>query len=133
MLARVRRIALLGVVFAAVGAPTLAAAAGGCGPVVVEQLTGPTFNGVVPSGRATADESQFLCGGSTVLTVEVKDVNLPDGTVLQVALDFLPVGTITLSRMAGAVAADLGHFAVSNDMVRVIHQGNVILIGPFFR
>jgi hypothetical protein len=129
----VRLIAMLSAVLGLILAPIVPAAAGGCGTVVGEQLTGPTLNGVVPNGRATADESQFLCGGSTTLTVEVKDVNLPDGTVLEVTLDFLPVGTITLSRMAGAMAANLGHFAVSNDEVHVIHGGRLILIGAFFR
>jgi hypothetical protein len=109
------------------------ARAGGCGPTVVEELSGPTFNGAVPGGRATADESGFLCGGSTVLTVEVRDVNLPDGSVLGVSLDFGPVGTITLSGMRGALSADLGHFGVSNDEVRVSYNGNVLLVGAFFR
>ena len=107
---------------------------GGCGgPTVVEQLTGPTLNGVVPGGQATADESQFLCGGSTILTVDIRNVNLPDGTVLNVSLDFLPIGTITLSGGSGALTVSLGHFAVSNDEVRVVYGGVVILIGPFFR
>jgi hypothetical protein len=35
--------------------------------------------------------------------------------------------------MKGILAADLGHFAVSNDEVRVLHDGGVILIGPFFK
>jgi hypothetical protein len=100
---------------------------------VTEQLSGPAINGVVPEGRAIADEKQFPCGGSTILTVQVKKVNLPDGTVLDVSLDFTPIGTITLSRQEGTMTADLGHFAVSNDEVRVANNGTVILIGPFFR
>ena len=107
---------------------------GGCsGPTVTEQLSGPALNGVVPEGRAQADESQYLCGGSTILTVQVKNVNLPDGTVLSVSLDFTHIGTITLSRQEGTMTANLGHFAVSNDEVRVANAGTVILIGPFFK
>jgi hypothetical protein len=106
----------------------------GCGGrVVVEQLSGPTLNGVVPDGQATADESQFLCGGSTLLTVDVRNVNLPDGTILNVSLDFLPIGTIALSSGAGSLTVNLGHFAVSNDEVKVFYAGALVLIGPFFR
>jgi hypothetical protein len=127
------RIAMVNAVLALASAPVAPAAAGGCGPTVVEQLTGPPINGLVPGGRAIADESQFLCGGVTTLTVEVTNVDLPDGAVLDVSLDFEPLGTITLSGMKGILAADLGHFAVSNDEVRVLHDGGVILIGPFFK
>ncbi len=107
--------------------------AGGCGTTVKEILSGPAINGVVPEGEARADESRFLCGGNTILTVQVKKVNLPDGTVLGVSLDFFPLGTITLSRGEGTLVTNLGHFAVSNDEVRVTNNGTTILIGPFFR
>jgi hypothetical protein len=119
---------------AAHGAGGGAGGTAGCGGrVVVEQLSGPTMNGVVPDGQATADESQFLCGGSTLLTVDVRNVNLPDGTVLNVSLDFLPIGTIALSSGAGSLTVNLGHFAVSNDEVKVFYAGALVLIGPFFR
>jgi len=113
-------------------ATTIAPASAG-GTKLVEQLSGPAIAGVVPEGQAVADESQFARGGSTILTVDVKGVNLPDGTVLDVSLDFRPVGTITLRGRGGALAADLGHFGVSNDEVRVSANGNTILIGAFFR
>jgi hypothetical protein len=131
---RRRAIISLLVALLAVAPVAPASAGGGCnGPTVVEQLSGSAFNGVVPEGRATADESQFPCGGSTILTVQVKNINLPDGTVVNVSLDFTPIGNITLSRLGGTLVTDLGHFAVSNDEVRVAHNGQVILIGPFFR
>ncbi|MFL5261963.1 MAG: hypothetical protein ACJ79L_06110 [Anaeromyxobacteraceae bacterium] len=133
MSTRTGRIAMVNAVLALAAAPVVPAAAGGCGPTVVEELTGPIINGLVPGGRAIADETRFLCGGPTILTVEVTNVDLPDGTVLDVSLDFRPLGTITLGGMNGILAADLGHFAVSNDEVRVLHDGGVILIGPFFR
>jgi hypothetical protein len=60
-------------------------------------------------------------------------VNLPDGTTVQVTLDFKPVGTIALSRGAGTLVSDLGHFAVSFDQVRVIYGGSTILSGGSFR
>ena len=130
---RLRQLAVVSALLALIAAPVAPAAAGGCGPTVVEQLSGTAFNGVVPQGRATADESQFLCGGDTILTVQVTNINLPDGTVVDVSLDFTPIGTITLSQRGGTLTANLGHFAVSNDEVRVSYDGQVIVIGPFFR
>src|SRR5262245_42063462 len=76
---------------------------GGGGGGAKETLTGSAINGVVPTGDATADMSQFAAGGSTKLTVHVSNVNLPDGTPLQVTFDFKPMGTIALSRGAGSL------------------------------
>ena len=98
-----------------------------------ETLTGPAINGVVPEGQALADQSKFLSGASTTLTVQVKKVNLPDGTILNVSLDFSPVGTITLSRQEGTLVTSLGHFAVSFDQVRVRNGATTILSGGFFQ
>src|SRR5262249_10283473 len=65
------------------------------GGVVTESLIGPLFNGRTPSGQASADETQFSgCGGFSLLSVQVSDVNLPDGTQPWVPLDFRPVGTL---------------------------------------
>ncbi len=129
------RIALIGalVAWALAAPPTGPAAAGGCGTTVKETLSGPAIGGVVPEGEARADESRFLCGGDTILTVQVKKVNLPDGTVLGVTLDFQSIGTITLSRGEGTMSVNLGHFAVRNDEVAVYNGATQILIGAYFR
>jgi hypothetical protein len=103
------------------------------GGTVKEILSGAAIDGVTPRGIAIADQSQFLGGGSTLLTLEVTDVNLPDGTVLGVTLDFTPIGTITLSDQRGSMSANLGHFAVSRDQVRVLSGATQILIGGFFQ
>jgi Putative Ig domain len=115
----------------------------GCqtGGVLREPLSGAAFNGRTPSGQATADETRFSgCGGFSLLSVQVKDVNLPDGTVLWVTLDFGPVGTITLRAGSGTMPTyNLGRFGVSNDDVRVysalpdIAGSQQILIGGAFR
>ena len=75
-----------------------------------------------------------------LLTVQVKDVNLPDGTQLWVTLDFKPVGTISLRGRSGTMATyNMGRFGVSNDDVRVysalpdISTSQQILIGGFFQ
>jgi hypothetical protein len=98
-------------------------------------------NGKVPSGQASADETKFSgCGGFSLLSVQVKDVNLPDGSVLWVTLDFKPVGTISLRGGSGTMATyNMGRFGVSNDDVRVysalpdISSSQQILIGGAFR
>jgi len=114
----------------------------GCqtGGTLKEALTGPSFGGKTPSGQAQADETRFSgCGGFSLLSVQVKNVALPDGTVLWVTLDFMPVGTITLRGGSGTMATyNLGQFGVSNDDVRVysalpdIASSRQILIGGFF-
>ena len=103
------------------------------GGTVKETLSGPAINGVVPEGQALADESRFSTGGPTILTVQIKKVNLPDGTVLGVTLDFTPVGSITLSGQQGTMQTSLGHFAVSFDQVRVNNGATTILRGGFFQ
>ena len=105
---------------------------GGGGGTVKEPLSGPAINGVVPQGQALADMSRFSSGGSTTLTVQLKNVNLPDGTVVQVTFDFKPVGAITLSHGEGTLATSLGHFGVSRDQVRVNNGDVTILSGAFF-
>jgi len=78
----------------------------GCqqGPGVREQLSGVAIGGKTPSGTASEDESKLTaCGGYGVLTVAIKDVNLPNGTQLLVLLDSGAVGTITLSGGSGSM------------------------------
>jgi hypothetical protein len=115
----------------------------GCqtGGKLKEPLSGPSFNGQTPSGTALADETQFSgCGGFSVLSVSVRDVNLPDGTRLWVTLDFKPVGTITLKGGSGSMTPyNMGDFGVSRDQIRVysslpdISTFQQILIGGSFR
>ena len=115
----------------------------GCqtGGTLREALTGSALNGRTPSGQATADETRFSgCGGFTLLSVQVSNVNLPDGTVLWVTLDFGPVGTITLHGGSGTMATyNLGRFGVSRDQIRVnsalpdVTGAKEILIGGSFR
>jgi putative Ig domain-containing protein/HYDIN/CFA65/VesB family protein len=115
----------------------------GCqtGGVLRESLSGAAFNGQTPSGQATADETRFSgCGGFSLLSVQVRNVNLPDGTQLWVTLDFGPVGTITLRGGSGTMATyNMGRSAVSRDAIRVysalpdISTSQQILIGGAFR
>jgi hypothetical protein len=114
----------------------------GCqtGGTLKETLSGPAFNGTTPGGRATSDETQFSgCGGFSILSVRVNDVNLPDGAQLWVTLDFKALGTITLRGGSGTMAPyNLGRFGVSRDQVRVnsalpdVSTAQQILIGGSF-
>lgn len=103
-----------------------APAPAGCAtyPVVTEPLSGPAINGTTPSGSATADQTHDSgCGGYSLLTAKVSNVNLPDGTVLWVTLDYNAVGEITLSHGSGTMATyDMGNFSVSMDAVRIYNS-----------
>jgi len=115
----------------------------GCqtGGTLKNTLSGSPIGGQTPSGQATADETKFSgCGGFSLLSAQVKNVNLPDGRVLWVTLDFMPVGTITLRGRSGTMATyNMGHFGVSRDAVRVysalpdVAGSQQILIGGAFR
>jgi hypothetical protein len=111
---------------------TASGGGGGCGSAK-ETLTGAAINGVTPSGEAVADMSKFCSGGSTSLTVNVRNVNLADGVALQVTIDFKPIGTISLSGGSGTLVTSLGHFAVSFDQVRVKNGDATIMQGGSFR
>jgi hypothetical protein len=90
-------------------------------PILTEPLSGSAIGGKTPSGTATANETKDSgCGGFSLLTVQVKNVNLPNGTVLWITLDGLSVGEITLSNGAGTMPTyNMGAFNVNKDLVRV--------------
>jgi hypothetical protein len=114
----------------------------GCqtGGTLKEPLSGSSFNGLTPRGQAVADETKFSgCGGYSILSVQVSNVNLPDGTQLWVTLDFGPVGMITLHGGSGTMTPyNMGRFGVSRDAIRVnsalpdVSTAQQILIGGFF-
>lgn len=113
----------------------LALAAGIAGPAlaggttVTEKLSGPAIGGILPEGEARCDESQFLSGGPSFLTVQVKNLNLPVGTTLTISIDGGPVGTLTLSRMEGTMTTNIGHHALSHDELTVSIAQTVYLDG----
>lgn len=106
-------------------------------------LTGPAINGKVPSGKALWQGNSFC--QPLELQVEVKDVNLPDGTSLSV--DACPrgttsniVGSITLSGGGGKLHLSKLDGDPTNDNVpfcdmrfgdsiKVLQGGTVIVSG----
>ena len=113
------------------GAPARWGLAGGS--TLKQALVGPAIAGIVPEGQAVADMSQFQAGGSTILTVQIRKVNLPDSTVVAVSLSFTPIGSITLVRGEGTFTTDLGHFGVSRDPVEVRNGTTTVLRGGYFQ
>lgn len=95
----------------------------GCqtGGTLRESLSGSAFNGQTPSGTATSDETEFSgCGGFSILSTQVSNVNLPDGSQIWVTLDYNPVGMITLQHGSGSMTPyNMGDFGVSRDQIRV--------------
>jgi hypothetical protein len=66
-------------------------------------LSGPAIGGKTPSGQGLGDQSKLTaCGGFVTITASVKNVNLPNGTVLYVTVGRV-VGTITLSNGSGSM------------------------------
>jgi hypothetical protein len=104
---------------------------GGGGPVFTVKFKGAAINGVVPECEVKVDESQALVGGDTIMTVTVKNVNLPDGTVLGYNLDFDPGGSLVLRGGAGTSIVDLGRFAPGGRDTFGLTQGNTVILGGF--
>jgi hypothetical protein len=70
------------------------------------QLAGPAIGGVTPSGQAIGDQSQLTaCGGFTKITAQVKNVNLPNGTVVWPTLGGEPIGRITINNGSATMPA----------------------------
>jgi hypothetical protein len=98
------------------------------------QLAGAMLNGLVPKGEA---EFESLADGSRQFEVEVNNVNLPDGTVLNVSVDGTKVGTLTLIGHQGELelkTKDGQTLPEINSRTRVVisdQAGNTILAGSF--
>jgi hypothetical protein len=90
-------------------------------------LTGPALNGVVPQGQAKVDQSGLPKVAGT-LTLEVKNVNLPDGTALLVEPDGTLVGTVNLIRGQGKVSTTLPSQVGRNSVLKVGTGGVVVLM-----
>ncbi len=97
------------------------------------RLTGGAISGVVPEGSARFRSR----GTSSNFSVEVEDVNLPDGTKLNVALmrgtTSIPAGSLTLALHTGEIDVntndgDLVPQAKAGDIVVVSDAGGTALL-----
>src|SRR5215471_4725894 len=104
-------------------------------PIALEaRLSGPAIAGVTPEGEA---EFQLLSDGSRKLELEVEDVNLADGTMLNVLIDGSQVGTLTLMGHRGELELKTRDGqtvppVVAGSQVMITDQaGHTILSGVF--
>ena len=77
---------LIGLAMASMLVTTGSGLAQAGGTTTEARLSGPAIGGVVPEGRARADARVTNGSFDTTLVVEVKNVNLPDGTLLGVSI-----------------------------------------------
>src|SRR5215471_11621582 len=98
------------------------------------QLSGAMLNGLVPRGEV---ELETFADGSRKFETEVNNVNLPDGTVLNVSIDGTKVGTLTLMGHQGELELKTQNgqtLPEINSRTRVVvsdQAGNTILAGSF--
>ena len=84
------------------------------------ELVGPAIEGVKPEG-----EADFRADGDRLrLSVEVEDVNFPDGTKLMVKIEGYDVGVIMLDGGVGELDLD----SAAGDMVRVVSEGDTVKV-----
>jgi hypothetical protein len=86
-------VALLATLAALAAAPAFA---GGAETIITAALSGAGIGGRTPHGSATFRQRD---DGTRKLEVEVEDVNLPAGTVLNVSVNNRNIGTITLDAL----------------------------------
>jgi hypothetical protein len=123
----VTRFALTAVV--AVALLAMASPAFAIFPQLSTPLAGTPINGVTPSGGARVDQSKLPQTPGT-LSVEVKNVNLPDGTALIIELDGSAVGTINLVRGQGKVSTTIPMQVGRGAIIKIGVNGVVVLTNP---
>jgi hypothetical protein len=105
------------------------------------KLSGPAIGGITPEGDAKVDQSK-LPEEPPLLELRIKNVNLPDGTVLTVTASgpnaqqrCVPmfgeavVGTITLSRQEGSLTANMPFEVGRQDQLLVKNGSTIVLCG----
>lgn len=110
---------------------------GGSADVVTRieaDLAGAAINGLVPRGEA---EAKTFVDGSRKFEVDVTNINLPDGTILNVSVDGARVGTLRLIGMLGELDLETANGQTVppiNSRTRVVvsdQAGNTIVAGSF--
>ena len=109
---------------------------GGSGVVtkIEADLAGAVINGLVPRGEA---ETKTFVDGNRQFEVHVSNINLPDATILNVAVDGARVGTLRLVGMLGELelkTVDGQTVPQINSRTRIVvsdQAGNTIVAGAF--
>jgi hypothetical protein len=98
------------------------------------EFAGASLNGLVPKGEA---EAEFFDDGNRKFEVTVENVNLPNGTVLNVLVDGAKVGTLTIGGLMAQLelsTKDGQTVPQINSRTRVAvtdQAGNTIVAGSF--
>jgi len=95
------------------------------------RLSGSAINGETPGGQAEWSQSH---SGIQRISIEVEDVNLPNGTVLSVSACGADIGSITLADGSGELELNSQNGATvptcaAGDPVTVANGGTTILTG----
>jgi len=125
-------VAFLATLAALAAAPALA---DGSETIVTATLTGAAIGGQTPHGTA---EFRQRDNGDRKLEVEVEDVNLPAGTLLNVSVGNQNIGTITLDALrAGQIELETERGQIvpavnSGANVTVTNQSNAVVVSGAF-
>ncbi|HKP72432.1 MAG TPA: hypothetical protein VJT82_05810, partial [Pyrinomonadaceae bacterium] len=98
------------------------------------RLVGASFNGATPTGEA---EFRREAEGSRRLKVKIENVNLPNGTVLNLLIDNVKVGQIVLNSLKGELEFRTDHgqptppVVNGTNLVVANNAGTTILAGTF--
>lgn len=111
--------ASVGLMLAATSAPTL-----GANIRLRAKLSGAAINDRVPVGIA---RYQFW-GDNSQLQIQVKDIDLPGGTDLDVLIDDAVVGQVTIQDMEGRLRLDTRN----GDMVPSVGTDSTVVITDLF-
>src|SRR5205823_717783 len=91
----------------------------GSGSEIEAQLSGAMLNGLIPKGKAEFENED----GKQKFEIEVENVNLPDGTALNVLIDGTKVGMLTLLGRRGELeikTSDGGTLPQINSRTRIV-------------
>jgi hypothetical protein len=92
-------------------------------------LSGPALAGTTPAGQAVGDQSRLTaCGGFVTIVVSVKNVNVPNGTVLWVTLGN-PIGTITITNGTGTMKRFILNSDLRRKSIKVYRQSPQLTFG----
>jgi hypothetical protein len=95
--------------------------------VLVALLSGPEIEGVVPTAKAVFQAQQ----GETSLAVGAANLNLPDGTLLTVALDGVDVGAMIVIGGQARLILSPSPQVHAGELITISAEGSVILSGTF--
>lgn len=85
-------------------------------------LSGPRLNAVTPSGQA----EYRVASGRSKLNVQVEDVKVAAGTVLDVLLDGARIGSITVDALT--LGGELELATTDGDVVPAVKKGSLVVV-----